>query len=603
MEKTEIKNPKRRVLEDLKIRNKDNGSAIAGEYFGKKFSYNKTFKMIEDYKKAFIHLDGKQMEPITITELSTIAGVNAFYGSIAANKIANMVGPGFLHEYTEKHTKKIGSKTVFILDAFLNEELVIKLHKAGVKNVIITKITDYMHPIVKFIGKRKGLINDKDFLDEYLKSGKRLPLDMQFIRLSEFAKIGSKIKANVEFPYKENQIASYFLTGATTSKEPKSVQIYADGLTKMGQIYDHLDLGFKPGDRNAVFIPMFYATGAVHGVHAGLIHGVTNIYKPKYDKHAFAKDLKDSKANIAGVAPSHLATLEKSGLKKNELKHVNYIFVGGEAIPPAQMKKFKEAAKRLGIKHILNGYGMTETGSMSGISKINPLSDDDVTVKPLPGVKYRIVDPETREILPNNVRGILEKSSPCVTAGYLEEEKNKVLFTNDGWINTGDMAIRYNDGSYKIFGRYSDHFTNKNKKYFMFDIEEVLLEHPGIMEAEVIKFNLNNNEFPAAVIVLAKEWENQKEQILKDIEKISVPGSEFLLGSRFIENFETNRVTSKRDILSLLEMKKDYYKFNLYMDQIYKLNLENQNNVKLDIVNDLDSQSKVEEPKTLVLKR
>ena len=46
-----IENPKRRVLEDIKIRNKNNMKIIAGEYFGSKFTYAQTFKMFEDYKK------------------------------------------------------------------------------------------------------------------------------------------------------------------------------------------------------------------------------------------------------------------------------------------------------------------------------------------------------------------------------------------------------------------------------------------------------------------------------------------------------------------------------------------------------------------------
>jgi len=45
-----IENPKRRIVEDLKIRNKDNMAGIAGEYFGSKFTYTQTFKMFEDYR-------------------------------------------------------------------------------------------------------------------------------------------------------------------------------------------------------------------------------------------------------------------------------------------------------------------------------------------------------------------------------------------------------------------------------------------------------------------------------------------------------------------------------------------------------------------------
>lgn len=569
----EIKNPRRRVVEDLKIRNKDNMKITASEYFGNKYSYAETFKMFEDYKKSFISLDGVNRDPVTISAPSIVSSVNAFYGAMDANKIVNLAGPGFLNAYPEKYTTEIGSKTVVIFDGFLSEDLINKLHNAGVRNVIITSITDYMNPIVKKIGSMKGLIKDVDFLDEYVKSGKKLPSGMQFIRMKEFAKTGSKIKENIEFPYEENQIGAYFLTGATTSRLPKCVQLYSDGFTKMAQIYDKLWFDFKPGDRQTVFIPMFYATGAVHGIHAGLFSGMTMSYKPKYDRFAFAKDLADTKAKLALVAPSHVATLESSGLKDGALSHLKYVFIGGEAVTPAQMKKFRETGKRLGIEYILDGYGMTETGSMSGISDKNK-DLDDVTIVPAPGVKYRIVDPITRKILPDNMRGILEKSSPCQTAGYLDESKNAELFTDDNWINTGDVAIRYSNGKYRVFGRGTDYFENNGNRYYMFDIEEKVLEHPGVAEAEVIKFTLNNQEYPAIVIVLNKEWESRKEEVLDYISNIKLNGMEFLIGTKFIDKFKTNPITAKRDYLILPEDKTGYYKKLKQLNTLIQTDIE-----------------------------
>ena len=484
--------------------------------------------------------------------------MNAFYGAIDANKVVNMTGPGFLHAYTEKYTKRLNSKTVVMFDGFLNDDLIMKFKAAGVKNLVVTSITDYMNPIVKFIGARKGLISGKDYLNEYVKSHKSLPQGMELIRLKDFAKLGSEIKENYEFKYEENKLAAYFLTGATTSQFPKCVKISADGLTKMARIYDELWFDFKPGMRNAVFIPLYYATGAVHSIHAGLFVGSTIIYKPKYDRFAFAKDLLDSKAELAIVAPSHVATLEESGLEDNSLSHLKHLFIGGEAVMPAQMEKFRKTGKRLGIKYILNGYGMTETGSLSSLSD-KDAEADDVTVTPVPGVEYRIVDSVTREILPDNVRGILEKKSPCATLGYFEEEKNKILFTEDGWINTADVAVRYSNGKYRIFGRGTDCFTNDGKTYAMYDIEEQALKHPDVAEAEVIKFEINGEEYPAMVVVINSNAVDRIADITKELCSIDVAGMEHFIGVRYVDKFKTHPVTSKRDYLSLQNDKNGYF--------------------------------------------
>ena len=562
-----------RILVDIRRRNKDNMGVTAHEYFGKKYSYKEAIKMIEDYQKAFIALDGLNNNPITISAPSTVASVNAFYGAIDANKIVNMTGPGFLYEYTKKYTTDLGSETVFVFDSFLNEEFIRRLEKAGVKNIIITSISDYMSSIVKQIASSKGLISKNDFLDSYVKDSNYLPKNINFMRLKDFALQGKKLKHYYEFPYDGNRICAYFLTGATTSRLPKDVQLYERGFNEMAKMYDKLWFDFQPGDRQAVFIPLFYATGAVHGIHAGMFSGMTLVYKPKYDRFAFAKDLQDSKAKIALVAPSHVATLENCGLKNNSLKHVKYIFIGGEAIMPAQMDKFRKSAERLGIKYILNGYGMTETASMTGMSDKHPLSKDDVTIVPTPGVKYRIVDPATRKEVPVLTRGVLEKSSPCQTAGYLDKEKNKTLFTKDGWINTGDIAIKYPNGRYRVFGRENDFFTNNNKSYAMFDIEEAVLKHPGVLEAEVIKFNSKGEEYPAIVIVLNNEWEHKKEEVLHYISNIQIDGIQCLLGTKFIDKFKTNPVTSKRDYLILSEDTYGYYKYD--NNKYYQTDVEN----------------------------
>lgn len=545
-----IENPKKRIVEDLKIRNKENMEGVAGEYFGNKFTYAQTFEMFEDYKKAFIQLDGLNENTITISAPSTIASVNAFYGALDANKVVNMTGPGFLHAYPEKYTTQLNSKTVVIFDGFLNDDLIVKFQQVGVKNIIVTSIIDYMHPKIKVAAVQNGMISGKDFLDEYVKSHKSLPQGMELVRIKDFAKYGSELKETYDFEYKENKLAAYFLTGATTSQFPKCVKISTDGFTKMACIYDELWFDFKPGDRNTIFIPLFYATGAIHGVHAGLFSGMTLIYRPKYDRFAFAKDLCETQAKIALVAPSHVATLDESGIEDNALSHLKYIFVGGEAIMPAAMEKFRKTAGRLGIKYILNGYGMTETGSMSGISDKNSLGDD-VTVSPVPGVEYRISDPVTKKILPDNVRGILQKKSPCASLGYFEEEKNKDLFTEDGWINTGDVAIRYSNGKYRIFGKYTDCFINNDITYAMYDIEEQVLRHPDISEAEVIKFKIDGEEYPAVVVVLNSEASERIVDITKELCNIDVPGIEYLLGIRYINKFKTNSVTAKRDYLAL----------------------------------------------------
>ena len=514
--------------------------------------------MIEAYKKAFIAVDGLNDGAITISAPSTIASVNAFYGALDANKVANMMPPGFLQSAPEKYIKRFDSKTVFIFDSFLSDELIDKLYAAGVRNLIITSAADYMSPTVKLFAKQKGMIRKSSFADEFVKAHKVFPAGMEVLNVSQFADIGRCVQDTYSFAYEENRFAMRFLTGATTSHEPKCVKLSTDSFAEMCGVYERLWFDFQPKERLLVLIPLFYTTGTVHGLHMGLIEGMTLVYQPKYDRYTFGKDLLDSKAQVALVAPSHVATLDEADLADGSLGHVKYLFVGGEAINPAQMAKFRKTAKRLGIQYILNGYGMTELGGMAGISDPECNGDGDVTISPVPGVKFRVMDAQTGEEQPDNVRGVLEVSSPCATLGYYDEAKNTALFTADGWIHTGDIAVRHDNGRYRVFGRDSDYFVNGGKSYAMFDIEEKVLELEEVSEAEVIKFKIGTDEQPAVVAVL-KQSQTPTSVVLEKICSLCVPGMVYLLGIKFIENFKTNPVTSKRDSLSLYEDTKRYY--------------------------------------------
>ena len=391
--------------------------------------------------------------------------------------------------------------------------------------------------------------------------------------MEEFEALGAASDFNTYFPYVPDQIAAYFLTGGTTSRYPKGVKLYSDGINKMAEIYEDLWFDFQPGDRDALFIPLYYATGAIHGLHAGLYSGMTLCPRPIYNRFAFAKDLLETNASLTLAAPSHLATLAYETLPDHALSKIKYIFIGGEAINPAQMEKFRTVAKRLGIKYILNGYGMTETGSMSGVSNKEPSSIRDVSVYPIPQVEYRVVDPVSRLTVEDGKRGVLEVNSPCRTAGYLDESLNSVLFTKDGWVNTGDIAMRDANGGYRVFGRENDYFTIHNQTYAMFDIEEKLLEHPGIAEAEVIKIPCKDGEHPAVFVVPTLNYSERKQEILKYIAQIDLSGMQYLIGTHFLEHFTTNPVTAKRDCLVLQDIHDGYMHYDPVTNQTKETDL------------------------------
>lgn len=85
----------------------------------------------------------------------------------------------------------------------------------------------------------------------------------------------------------------------------------------------------------------------------------------------------------------------------------------------------------------------------------------------------------------------------------------------------------------------------------MYDIEEQVLKHQDVVEAEVIKFDIGGEEFPAMVVVLSAIAKVRIAQITKDLCSIKAAGMEYIIGIRYVDKFKTNPVTGKRDYLSL----------------------------------------------------
>jgi len=144
-----------------------------------------------------------------------------------------------------------------------------------------------------------------------------------------------------------------------------------------------------------------------------------------------------------------------------------------------------EAWRALSGHTLLERYGMTEIGMALG----NPLHGErrpgHVGV-PFPGVMVRLVD-EAGAVVGDEVAGQIEVRGATVFSEYWRQpEATRAMFTADGWLRTGDIAVREH-GSYRILGRESvDIIKTGGFKVSALEIEEVLRQHAAIAECAVI---------------------------------------------------------------------------------------------------------------------
>lgn len=526
------------------------------EYFGKQFTFGETDKIIDQYAKAFMELGHKKDYSVTICAPIIPSTIFAFY---ALNKIGirvNFVSHLLIQSNAIEYIDNNETETLVILDRFYLS-CAEALNQTHLKNVIVSSLGDDTS------AEMSQLLGG----DAFVSMAKELSAASNFKVLSipEFADLGKHSTADVVSSHEENMTAVILYTGGSTGV-PKGVEITNEGMANMYKLYQAKEFDFVPGDRNLCIIPPNHPTSFVHCMITPFIYGVTQVLQPIYDKNRFASDLRDLNVQSVMAAASHYATLVKSDLAEGALSHIKWAFCGGEPVPYELAKTINQVLEKTGVQnpYLALGYGMSELGPMCMLSYKIPGLLNKVG-QTIPGVKARIRDVITGEILGDNKRGRLEILTPCRMKGYFKNpELTEKFFMEDGYADTGDIAIRDEEGYYEVLGRANDSFiTQDNSVVYLFDIENFVYQDEAVLEAEAVKCEMEENVFvPIVHIVLKPEYVGQEAEViirLSDKCKKALKEHEVPAGYKIRKQFETNIASGKRDYLSLPNDREDIY--------------------------------------------
>jgi fatty-acyl-CoA synthase len=148
----------------------------------------------------------------------------------------------------------------------------------------------------------------------------------------------------------------------------------------------------------------------------------------------------------------------------------------------------QEVVERMGMREICIGYGQTEASPIITFTSVDdPFEVRCATVgKPLPGLEVRLSDPRTRTEPSADQPGELCARGHAVMAGYYRNpEATARAIDAEGWLHTGDLARRRDDGNYRIVGRLKEMINRGGEKIYPAEVEEFLHRHPDIVEVAV----------------------------------------------------------------------------------------------------------------------
>jgi fatty-acyl-CoA synthase len=244
---------------------------------------------------------------------------------------------------------------------------------------------------------------------------------------------------------------------------------------------------FTAEDRLCIPVPFYHCFGCVLGTLACLVHGSTMVIPAEYFQPRPTLDaLEHERATaVYGVPTMYIAQLQDPTLAGRKFALRTGIMSGA----PCPIEVMKQVIEKLGPQQVTIAYGQTEASPVITQTRAeDPLALRVETVGcPLPGVEVKIWDPATGRDLPDNEQGELCTRGHVVMLGYYKnEEATKAAIDAEGWLHTGDLAVRLANGYYKITGRLKDMVIRGGENIYPREIEEFLFTHPAVEQAAVV---------------------------------------------------------------------------------------------------------------------
>ena len=259
-------------------------------------------------------------------------------------------------------------------------------------------------------------------------------------------------------------------------------------------------------------LPFFHVYGMTAGMNVGFYMGSTLILVPRFDVKEVVKLIGKYKVTMfPGVPTIYVAINQYAAQHKLDLSSVEVCISGGAPLPVEVAQEFE----RITGGKVVEGYGLSEASPVTHANPIWGKRKFGSIGIPFPDTDARIVDPETGEELPLGEVGELAVRGPQVMKGYWNRPEETAKALRNGWLHTGDMAKMDEEGYFYIVDRKKDMIISGGFNIYPREVEEVLYEHPKILEAAVIGVpHEYKGEAVKADIVLKKGEVLSKEEVI-----------------------------------------------------------------------------------------
>jgi len=277
-------------------------------------------------------------------------------------------------------------------------------------------------------------------------------------------------------------LAAIMYTSGTTSK-PKGVMVtHANYITAGRTVADAIEL--KEDDRQFVVLPLFHGNAQYYSTMSALLCGASIALMDRFSASQYFDKCIEYDCSVASLfaAPMRmiLAQSENSDYQSNRLRIVIY----AQNITNQQMQDWQQRYNT----PLCQIWGMTET---MGPPLMNPLHGErrnDTVGKPSGDYQIALIDEAGNPVEEGEQGEIIVKGTPgkTIMLGYFQNPEATADTIRNGWLYTGDNAIKDEAGFYRFVDRKKDMIKRSGENVSAGEVENVLLQHPAVFECAVI---------------------------------------------------------------------------------------------------------------------
>jgi long-chain acyl-CoA synthetase len=292
----------------------------------------------------------------------------------------------------------------------------------------------------------------------------------------------------------DDDTAVILYTSGTTGS-PKGAELTHASMRANASVTASTVLDLSPDDVVMGCLPMSHAFGQTCALNTSVLVGASVTLIPRFDAATALKVIERDGVTVFEGVPTMYVAMLAEGPGVADTSTLRVCVSGGAALPVEVLKGFSE---EFGAD-ILEGYGLSETSPVASFNRLGNAKAGSIGY-PIDGVEMRVVDVDGHDVQAGEV-GEIAIRGHNIMKGYWNRQKATAEAIKNGWFHSGDLARMDEDGFYFIVDRKKDLIIRGGFNVYPREIEEVLYEHPDVLEAAVIgvPHPVHGQEIAAAV--------------------------------------------------------------------------------------------------------